>query len=122
MPDAIVVQGLAKQFRRYHAARPHTLKEVLTHGFHRLKPVERFWALRDVSFRVASGQMLGVIGSQRRWQINPYCGSSVASDARTRGGIQVQWPHRRAARLWASASILSSVGARTSALVAWLPV
>jgi lipopolysaccharide transport system ATP-binding protein len=63
MPDAIIVQGLAKQFRRYHADRPRTLKEVLTHGFGRLRPVERFWALRDVSFRVASGQMLGVIGS-----------------------------------------------------------
>jgi lipopolysaccharide transport system ATP-binding protein len=59
----IIVQGLAKQFRRYHADRPRTLKEVLTHGFHGLKPVERFWALREVSFRVDSGQMLGVIGS-----------------------------------------------------------
>jgi lipopolysaccharide transport system ATP-binding protein len=63
MSDVIVVQGLAKQFRRYHADRPRTLKEVLTHGFHKLRPVERFWALHEVSFRVASGQMLGVIGS-----------------------------------------------------------
>jgi lipopolysaccharide transport system ATP-binding protein len=63
MSDLIIVQGLAKQFRRYHADRPHTLKEVLIRGFHGRKPLERFWALRDVSFRVASGQMLGVIGS-----------------------------------------------------------
>ena len=63
MSDVIIVQELAKRFRRYHAERPRTLKEVLTRGFHRLKPVDHFWALRDVSFRVASGQMLGVIGS-----------------------------------------------------------
>jgi lipopolysaccharide transport system ATP-binding protein len=63
MPDAIIVQALAKQFRRYHADRPRTLKELLTRGFRGVKPVERFWALRDVSFSVAAGQMFGVIGT-----------------------------------------------------------
>jgi lipopolysaccharide transport system ATP-binding protein len=63
MPDAIIVQGLAKQFRRYQADRPRTLKEAFIQRFHGVRPVERFWALRDVSFSVASGHMLGVIGA-----------------------------------------------------------
>ena len=62
MPDVVVVQGLAKQFRRYHADRPRTFKEILMRGLARAKPVEHFWALRDVSFGVGSGRMLGVIG------------------------------------------------------------
>ena len=63
MPDAIIVQGLAKQFRRYQADRPRTLKEAFIRGFQGVKPIERFWALRDVSFSVSSGRMLGVIGA-----------------------------------------------------------
>ena len=63
MPDAISVQGLAKQFRRYQADRPRTLKETFIRRFHGVRPVERFWALRDVSFSVSSGRMLGVIGA-----------------------------------------------------------
>jgi lipopolysaccharide transport system ATP-binding protein len=63
MPDAIIVHALAKQFRRYHADRPRTLKGAFTRRFRGVRPVERFWALRDVSFSVAAGRMLGVIGS-----------------------------------------------------------
>jgi lipopolysaccharide transport system ATP-binding protein len=65
MPEAIVVQNLSKSFRRYHADRPTTLKEVLLRGLRglrRMAPAERFWALRDVSFSVAPGRMVGVIG------------------------------------------------------------
>jgi lipopolysaccharide transport system ATP-binding protein len=65
MPDAIVVQNLSKSFRRYHADRPTTLKEALLRGLHglrRVAPAERFWALRDVSFSVAPGRMVGVVG------------------------------------------------------------
>jgi len=60
--DAIVVQNLGKRFRRYHADRPTTLKEALLRGLRRIKPAESFWALRDVSFGVAPGRMVGVIG------------------------------------------------------------
>jgi lipopolysaccharide transport system ATP-binding protein len=63
MPDAIIVQGVAKQFRRYQANRPRTLKEAVVRRFHGVRPVERFWALRDVSFSVSSGRMLGMIGA-----------------------------------------------------------
>lgn len=62
MSDAIIVQGLGKQFRSYHANRPTTLKEAVLVGLRRLKPVEHFWALRHVSFSVAPGRMVGVIG------------------------------------------------------------
>lgn len=63
MSDAIVVQNLGKRFRRYHADRPTTLKEALLRGLRRIKLAESFWALRDVSFSVAPGRMVGVIGS-----------------------------------------------------------
>jgi lipopolysaccharide transport system ATP-binding protein len=62
MGNAIVVQSLGKQFRRYHPDRPWTLQEAFLRGLRRMKPVERFWALRDVSFSVAPGRMVGVVG------------------------------------------------------------
>jgi lipopolysaccharide transport system ATP-binding protein len=62
MRNSIIVDGLGKQFRRYHQDRPWTLQEVFQRGFHRLKPVEYFWALREISFSVAPGRMVGVIG------------------------------------------------------------
>jgi lipopolysaccharide transport system ATP-binding protein len=60
--DAIVVQNLGKRFRRYHADHPATLKEAVLRGLRQIRPAESFWALRDVSFSVASGHMIGVIG------------------------------------------------------------
>jgi lipopolysaccharide transport system ATP-binding protein len=62
MGIAINVQGLGRQFRRYHLDRPWTLQEAVQRGLHRMAPVERFWALREVSFSVAPGRALGVIG------------------------------------------------------------
>lgn len=62
MPDSIVVQNLGKRFCRYHPDRPRTLKETFVRGLRRMGPVEQFWALRDVSFGVAAGTMMGVIG------------------------------------------------------------
>ena len=63
MDYAVVVKGLSKQFYQYHADRPWTLHETLVKGFRRLQPAERFWALDDVSFSVAPGRVVGVIGS-----------------------------------------------------------
>jgi lipopolysaccharide transport system ATP-binding protein len=63
MDHAIVVEGLSKQFYVYHADRPWTLHETLAHGLRRRQPLDRFWALRDVTFRVAPGRVVGVIGS-----------------------------------------------------------
>lgn len=62
MHDAVIVQGVSKQFSRYHASKPATLQETILQGFRRMKPVDQFWALRDVSFRIAPGRMVGLIG------------------------------------------------------------
>jgi lipopolysaccharide transport system ATP-binding protein len=62
MNSAIAVQGLSKQFRRYHVQRPWTLQEALQRGLKRVRPSEYFWALRDVTFEVPFGRAVGVIG------------------------------------------------------------
>lgn len=62
MSRLIVVEGLGKQFRRYHADRPHTLKEVFVGRMRHLWAGERFWGLRDVSFDVEPGQIVGIVG------------------------------------------------------------
>lgn len=59
---AVTVQGLGKRFYRYATDRPHTLMEAALSGWRRLQPTEQFWALRQVSFTVAPGQMLGILG------------------------------------------------------------
>ncbi|HEU4325550.1 MAG TPA: ABC transporter ATP-binding protein [Roseiflexaceae bacterium] len=59
MPDAITVAGLGKRFLR-RTDRPTTLKETLLRGW---RPAEWRWGLRDVSFNVAPGTMLGVVGA-----------------------------------------------------------
>jgi homopolymeric O-antigen transport system ATP-binding protein len=78
MDDSVVVKGLSKQFYLYHADRPWTLHETLVKGLGRLRPAERFWALRDVSFSVAPGRMLGIVGAN---------GSGKSTLLRLIGGI-----------------------------------
>lgn len=62
MRDAIVVGGVGKQFVRYHAQKPLTLQEAVLQGFRWIKRSDRFWALQDISFRIAPGKMVGLIG------------------------------------------------------------
>ncbi len=62
MNDAIVVENLGKRFRRLHTDRPGSFKEAVLRGFRNLRLQEEFWALRDVSFRVPPGKMVGIIG------------------------------------------------------------
>jgi lipopolysaccharide transport system ATP-binding protein len=62
MGEAIIVQRLGKRFSRYHADRPRTIMEAALAGWRRLGAVEHFWALRNISFTVSSGQMLGILG------------------------------------------------------------
>ncbi len=59
---AIIVENLSKRFRRYHADRPRTFMEAALAGWRRLKPVDWFWVLKDIDFRIEKGQMLGVLG------------------------------------------------------------
>ncbi len=74
MPPAIRVQGLWKEYVVNHAQERHgTFYDLLASGLkaplRRLRQLggavpeqERFWALRDVSFDIAPGEVVGVIG------------------------------------------------------------
>lgn len=59
----IRVSGVSKEFR-WHQARPRTLKELLVATFKpgRSSKSEVFWALKDVSFEVGKGEMVGLVG------------------------------------------------------------
>ncbi len=62
MQDAIIAQGLGKKFYRYHVDRPTMLIEAFVRGPYYIRPKEFFWGLRDVSFNVVPGQIVGVVG------------------------------------------------------------
>lgn len=62
MSEAIIVERLGKSFCRYHANRPRTIMEAVLSGWRGMRTAERFWALRHISFTVAPGQMLGILG------------------------------------------------------------
>jgi lipopolysaccharide transport system ATP-binding protein len=62
MQYAVIAEAVSKRYRRYHANRPRTIMEAALVGYRRMRPVEQFWALQNVSFTVAPGQMLGVMG------------------------------------------------------------
>ena len=57
--NAITVEGLGKKFRLMQD-RNWTLKATLLAG-HRTR-YEEFWALRDVSFEIPTGETFGIVG------------------------------------------------------------
>jgi ABC-type polysaccharide/polyol phosphate transport system ATPase subunit len=70
---AIRVEGLSKQFRIGAPERYRTLRDTLTdtltapfrfmrNGVSMNAPVETIWALRDISFDVKAGEVVGIIG------------------------------------------------------------
>ncbi|MBK8901211.1 MAG: ABC transporter ATP-binding protein [Anaerolineaceae bacterium] len=62
MDAAISVQNVSKKFRAYHPQKPNTIAELVVKGPTLLRAEDQFWALRDVSFQLGRGQMLGIIG------------------------------------------------------------
>jgi len=69
-PPAIRVSHLSKQYKLGGPQEPyHTLRDAIVNSlkaplkvFHKAPPVEGFWALKDVSFDVEQGEIVGIIG------------------------------------------------------------
>ncbi len=63
---AVAVRGLSKAYRVMHNQEKHvTLAETMLHRLKqpfRRAEVETFWALKDVSFDIPKGQVVGIIG------------------------------------------------------------
>lgn len=58
--SAIVVENVSKKFR-LQTDRAHSVKELVTRR-DRNAGVDKFWALRDVSFEIEEGSMFALIG------------------------------------------------------------
>lgn len=64
----IHTQGLGKQYRRGRQATSGLLRDTLAKAFSspgaffRRAPADKFWSLKDVSFEVKEGEILGLIG------------------------------------------------------------
>ena len=66
MLPPVVVAGVGKTYRRFHPERPATIQEAVARGLgtvKRLQSIERFWALKDVTFRVDAGRAVGIVGA-----------------------------------------------------------
>jgi len=63
MVGLIRVTSVGKRYRRYPPNRSFTLQEAVLRGLRSLTPAEHFWALREVSFEITPGKMVGVLGT-----------------------------------------------------------
>lgn len=62
LDSPLIVNSLSKRFSSYRTDKPVTFMQAALAGFRGLKSVEDFWALKNVSFDVSAGEMLGVLG------------------------------------------------------------
>lgn len=62
MQDAIILEGVSKRFPRYSAHKPTTFQEAVLKGLRGMRKAEMVPVLQDVSFRIAPGRMVGLIG------------------------------------------------------------
>ena len=62
MSGSVEVRDLGKRFARYDGPRASSIREAMRRGFRAAKVSDHFWAVRDVSFQVKPGEMLGIIG------------------------------------------------------------
>ncbi|MFQ5814238.1 MAG: ABC transporter ATP-binding protein [Anaerolineae bacterium] len=61
MAAAIRLENVSKRFILHHA-RPRSFQELVIGALWRSRSQEELWALKDVSFEVGRGEMLGIIG------------------------------------------------------------
>lgn len=59
---AIRVENLGKRYRLGARERYKALRDVLANPFRRTPPAETIWALRNVSFEIKAGEVVGIIG------------------------------------------------------------
>jgi len=78
MTVALRARDVGKRFTRRHSQAPQTLKRLVLEGFAKPPPMEEFWAVRDVTFDVFAGEMLGVLGQN---------GSGKSTLLRMLGGV-----------------------------------
>ena len=60
--SAVVAEGLGKRYRIGRAQPARTLRDLLTAPFRR-RSDESVWALRDVSFEIRPGDLVGIVGA-----------------------------------------------------------
>jgi len=63
MRPALQIENISKLFKLHHRGLPYlSLRDRITGMFKKREQLEEFWALDDVSFNVAPGESVGIIG------------------------------------------------------------
>ncbi len=92
-PVVIRAQNLGKRYHRVHEP-PMLLRDMAAMVSGKQRRVDEFWALRNVSFEVEQGEMLGIVGrngSGKSTLLTLICGTSFPNEGSvsTRGRLSV---------------------------------